>query len=140
MYISILAQMISYNEAIWMTKDFCLSEFLETAHCYGFSEIYLSLLIDYSSILDHHHIADSIYLCHILLGWNDICTQLVKLILGPKGLAYLEKIKELTYRQYKMKLLNASSYRSFLEEVVPEENWPKLAQFCTEEFTELFQS
>ena len=39
-----------------------------------------------------------------------------------------------------MKLLNASSYKSFLRDEVPEQGWPSFAQFSCGKFTDIFQS
>lgn len=106
--LAVLTQQISWAQAIAINgPGLLIEQFLMFAHCFGFKELYVIFLMDFSLITDRGMLSCGIYAANVLLHWNDLALTLSKKAHQIHNLQYLETLKNLTPRRHSKKLRDA---------------------------------
>lgn len=90
---SVLSQQVTWAEVMHLYPNLDLASFLQFAHCFGFSELYILYVLDIRVLTDKHMVQNGIYVANHLLNWEDVALLLTKKAYQIHNYAFLLKIK-----------------------------------------------
>jgi len=103
MYFGIIAQEISWRDALRGVKEFNIHNFLHFTHCYGFTEAYIITLINFNTHIPRNILTQAIYTSYKDLHWDTLAKLMTYNLLQLQP-SYLLFISQLDRKVFKNKL------------------------------------